>query len=72
MSTGPNQKQCNAGNLLGSQERGKYFLLLDLNLENERLMSLQRQSVFENASDAEEIEQEMEGKIRSWRKHLST
>lgn len=71
MSTGPNQKQSNDGNLLGSQER-KYFLQLDLNLENERLMSLQAQNVFENGSFTEETQKEMEAKIRSWRKHLST
>ena len=71
MSTGPNQKQSNDGNLLGSQER-KYVLQLDLNLENERLMSVQGQNVFENGSFTEETEKEMEAKIRSWRKHLST
>lgn len=35
MSTGPNQKQRDAGNLLRTLERGRHFLLLDMNLENE-------------------------------------
>lgn len=44
------------GNLVHSRERGKHFLLLDLNLENERFISLQGQSVFENGSVIEDGE----------------
>jgi len=44
------------GNLVCSPERGKHFLLLDMNLENERLILLQCQSVSENGSDTEDGE----------------
>lgn len=44
------------GNLAGSQGRGKLVLLPDMNLEKERLLSLQGRTVFENGSDAEDGE----------------
>ena len=49
--------------------RGTHFLQLDLNLENERLVSLPGQNVFEYGSFTEETEQEMAATIRSCRKH---
>lgn len=56
MSTGPSQNKRIPGNLVCSRGRGKHCLLLDVNVENEKLMSLQGWSVFENGSDREDVE----------------
>lgn len=51
--------------MAGSQGRGKLVLLPDMNLEKERLLSLQGRTVFVNGSDAED------GEPRDWKRSQS-
>lgn len=46
--------------MAGSRRRGKHVLLLDVNLEKERVISLQGRTVFENGSHTED------GEPRDW------
>lgn len=56
--------------MVGSHETDKNSLLPEVNLENEKLVSLPGQSVFENGSDTEDVEPRDREKSGPWRKHL--